>query len=210
MDKTVFFFSCVRYPVPRYGNKFSAVANNPDLLLANVRCSRFLKNLSIPLKMLLPNSSSVYMTMIFSPLTSDPPFSSVYTDPGMVLDIYNGPGTPLSSPSIRSSYVNDSDDEDDHNHRVVPHWQSYRHLLESHGYHLDTCKDVRQFYLKYWESRNIKQSVESCAGYRSACREGRDEDELCKDEGLVSPCSTYRVPLSGLPSSILDLGIEKR
>ena len=89
------------------------------------------------------------------------------------------------------SYSSDDDsdedeDEDEYNFRVAPYWQAYRHLFESHGYHLDTCKDVRQFYLRYWETRNIQQSIQSCAGYRSACREGREDNELCKDEGLVS------------------------
>ncbi|KAF9647589.1 hypothetical protein BDM02DRAFT_3074422, partial [Thelephora ganbajun] len=78
----------------------------------------------------------------------------------------------------------EDEDEDEYNLRVVPHWQAYRHLFESHGYHLDTCKDVRQFYLRYWENRNIQRSIQSCAGYKSASREGRDDNELCKDEGL--------------------------
>ena len=107
------------------------------------------------------------------------------------------------SRSTSSSYASsddDSDDEDEderNNVRVAPHWESYRHLFESHGYHLDTCKDVRQFYLRYWETRNIQQSIQSCAGYNSACREDRDENELCKDEGLVSPLLILPPPSSG-------------
>lgn len=137
------------------------------------------------------------MTIAFSPLSSDPPFPSTSVD--IQLDVFDHDCIPssspfASSPSTSSDDDSDSEDEDDEdedddgNHRVAPHWQSYRHLIESRGYHLDTCKDVRQFYLRYWEARNIQHKIESCAGYRSACRE---DNELCKDEGLVStslPC----------------------
>ena len=111
------------------------------------------------------------------------------------VDVFHHACTRSPSPSTPSPYVSSDDDsdedevedEDEHNLRVAPYWQAYRHLFESHGYHLDTCKDVRQFYLRYWETRNIQQSIQSCAGYNSACREDRDDNELCKDEGLVSP-----------------------
>lgn len=141
------------------------------------------------------------MTVTCSPLSSDPSFPSADID----VDVFGRDCNYSPSPPPSSSYASsdgdtsddDSDDEDEHNFRVAPHWQAYRHLFESRGYHLDTCKDVRQFYLRYWETRNIQQSIQSCAGYRSACREGRDDNELCKDEGLVSffhwshstPCS---------------------
>jgi hypothetical protein len=123
------------------------------------------------------------MTIACSPLCTSP--SSL---PAKMFDYDRtrspSPSTPSSYPSSDDS---DDEDEDEHNLRAAPHWQTYRHLFESHGYHLDTCKDVRQFYLRYWETRNIQQSIRSCAGYNSACREDRDENELCKDEGLVSP-----------------------
>ena len=139
--------------------------------------------------MLLPST----MNMTCSMLCLDPPLPSA----GMDVDIFDYDCNRSASSSYASSDDDDSDDEDEdeHNDRVAPHWQAYRHLFESHGYHLDTCKDVRQFYLRYWETRNIQQSIQSCAGYNSACREDRDENELCKDEGLVSPLlhsSPYR------------------
>ena len=123
------------------------------------------------------------MSATCSLLLFDPPS----TDAGV--DLFDYDCNPLPSPSTPSSYAqsdDDSDDEDEeeHNIRVAPYWQAHRHLFESHGYHLDTCKDVRQFYLRYWETRNIQQSIQSCAGYKSACRE--DDNELCKDESLVS------------------------
>ena len=137
------------------------------------------------------------MAIACSPLTPDPPFLS--TSAETVLGVLDH-DLPSPSPSAYypyPSYDNDSDsegeddeDDDDRNHRVTPHWPSYRHLFESRGYHLDTCNDVRQFYLRYWETGSIQHNVESCAGYRSACREGRDGNELCKDEGLVSPYLT--------------------
>lgn len=129
------------------------------------------------------------MTVSGFPLTSDPPFSSTTIDIGAGRFDYDP--TPIAfspnvSPGDYSDEEDEEEDEDEHNHRVAPHWESYRHLLESRGYHLDTCRDVRRFYLHYWKTRNIQQSLESCAGYRSACREGRHDNELCKDEGLVS------------------------
>ena len=132
------------------------------------------------------------MTVTCSPLTSDPPFSLASARIALEVFEYDYirslPST-ASSPYISSdddSNGEDEEDEDEHNHRIAPHWQAYRHLFESHGYHLDTCKDVRQFYLHYWETRNIQRSIQSCAGYQSACRENRDDNELCRDEGLVS------------------------
>ncbi|KAF9780483.1 hypothetical protein BJ322DRAFT_295661 [Thelephora terrestris] len=123
------------------------------------------------------------MTVTCFPLTSDPPLSSASAD----LDIGVFDRAPSPSPSTSASYDDDSDedeDEEERNHRVAPCWQSYRQLFESHGYHLDTCKDVRQFYINYWEARNVQHSLETYAGYRSARREDRDENELCRDEGL--------------------------
>lgn len=129
------------------------------------------------------------MTITRSPLTSDPPFSSVSTNTDV--DVFDRDFAPPPSPSTSSPYLSSDDssddedeDEDELDHHVAPRWQTYRHLFESRGYHLDTCKDVRQFYLHYWETRKIQQSIESCAGYRSACREDRGDNELCKDEGL--------------------------
>lgn len=112
------------------------------------------------------------------------------TDIGVDLfdcDCIHSPSSTSSSSAPSDDDSDEDEDEDEHNLRVAPHWQAYRNLFESHGYHLDTCKDVRQFYLRYWETRNIQQSIQSCAGYKSACREDRDDNELCRDEGLVSP-----------------------
>lgn len=140
------------------------------------------------------------MTVTCFPLTSDPPFShaSADIDTG-VLARNRAPSPSPSTFTSCDSHDDDSDEEDEdeeeHNHRVAPHWPSYRHLFESCGYHLDTCKDVRQFYLNYWEARNFQQSIETFAGYRSACREDRSENELCKDEGLVSSRPTGALSL---------------
>jgi len=129
--------------------------------------------------MLLPTT----MNLTCSLLCLDPPLPSADID----IDAFDYDCSRSTSPSYASSDDDsDDEDEDEHNVRVAPHWEAYRHLFESHGYHLDTCKDVRQFYLRYWETRNIQQSIQSCAGYNSACREDRDDNELCKDEGLVS------------------------
>lgn len=131
------------------------------------------------------------MTISDFPLTSDPPFSSTTIDIDVgpfdydpMLSPSPTPFSPYASAGGDSDKEDEEEDEDEHNHRVAPHWESYRHLFESRGYRLDTCRDVRRFYLHYWKTRNIQQSIESCAGYRAACREGRGDNELCKDEGL--------------------------
>lgn len=129
------------------------------------------------------------MTVTCSPLSSDPSFLSARIGPDTSSHNLNRSSSPPVSapyPSSDDDSDGEDEDEDDYNLRVVPHWQIYRHLFESYGYHLDTCKDVRQFYLRYWETRNIQQSIQSCAGYRSACGEDRNDNDLCKDEGLVS------------------------
>lgn len=79
-----------------------------------------------------------------------------------------------------------SEDDDSRDSRVVPVWDRYRCFFEQCGYHLDTCRDVKQFYIRYWESRNLLNSLimNSCRGYSSAMKGA--EDELCKDAGLVS------------------------
>lgn len=80
------------------------------------------------------------------------------------------------------------DDDDSINTRITPYWPNYRGLIESRGYHLDTYRDVREFYKRYWE--RLKSSGESeyedlqyGQGYLRACN-GCDDD-LCKDAGLV-------------------------
>ena len=131
------------------------------------------------------------MTVTCSPLSSDPSFPSARIDSGAFRHNFDRSSSPLAStshpPSDDDSDDEDEDeDEDDYNLRVVPNWPVYCRLFESYGYHLDTYKDVRQFYLRYWETRNIQQNIQSCAGYRSACGEDRNDNDLCKDEGLVS------------------------
>ena len=146
--------------------------------------------------------------MACSPLSSDPSFpSAAIRIDAFSHDCTRSPSSTTSSLDPSSDDDDDDsdndesdEDEDEFNVRVAPHWQAYRYLFESRGYHLDTCKDVRQFYLRYWETGNIQQSTQSCAGYGSACREGRDDNDLCKDEGLVSffivgPTSFFLSPL---------------
>lgn len=88
-----------------------------------------------------------------------------------------------------SDYGSDtsSEDEDIRDCRVIPVWDRYRCFFERCGYHLDTCRDVKQFYLRYWASRNIPGPLKDSLGYSLAMRGA--ENELCKDAGLVSPFS---------------------
>lgn len=70
-------------------------------------------------------------------------------------------------------------DDDQTNSRLDPHWSKYRNIFECHGYHLETVRDVKDYYRDY--------DVESCRmspAYRRACAL-QDDNALCKDPGLV-------------------------
>lgn len=91
----------------------------------------------------------------------------------------------LLSPSSSTSSLDI--DEDDVNVRMAPNWCAYRHALERRGVRLDTCRDVKQWYQDYWESlvsqgHHVSRDL---PGYARACSIP-DENELCKDAGLVS------------------------
>ncbi|KAH9926200.1 kinase-like domain-containing protein [Fomitopsis serialis] len=84
-----------------------------------------------------------------------------------------------------STPPSDEDDEDDVNHRIRPNWCGYRHIFQCRGFRLDTCRDVKQLYQRYWESLtsqgcNVSKDL---PGYLRACS-GRSDDELCPDVGL--------------------------
>lgn len=76
-------------------------------------------------------------------------------------------------------------DEEDYNVRMAPNWCAYRHMIERNGFRLDTCRDVKLWYQNYWETLVAQgESIsKDYPGYRRAC--SADENELCKDVGLV-------------------------
>ena len=89
-------------------------------------------------------------------------------------------------------------DEEDVNIRMSPNWCAYRHLIESHGFRLDTCRDVKLWYQQYWDNLTSQghKVTRDLPGYTRACNGGGD-NELCKDAGLVShvgfvSCLKYR------------------
>lgn len=90
------------------------------------------------------------------------------------------------SDSLLSGSSCSSVDDDEVNIRVSPNWCNYRRLIESRGFRLDTFRDVKQFYQHYWDTQRAKGHyvTKDCPGYIRACS-GLDEDELCKDAGLV-------------------------
>ena len=224
--QTVLFFSGVTCHTPRYRNEFSAVSKSPPPLFSLVYtlagaigrlsiAKRSLISQSVPNACFHPRSPAplllaARMTVTCSPLSSNPPFPSA----GIKLDVFGHDCNYLPSTVTSDDDDSDDEDEDECNVRVAPHWQAYRHLFESRGYHLDTCKDVRQFYLRYWETGDIQHEIQSLAGYRSASREGRDDNELCKDEGLVSffspppvsPLVVWYLTTTGLLATVLVLG----
>ena len=78
-------------------------------------------------------------------------------------------------------------DEDDVNTKVAPNWCAYRLVIERRGTRLDTCADVKRWYQDYWASLSSQgyKVTKDLPGYARACSIG-DENELCKDAGLVS------------------------
>ena len=58
----------------------------------------------------------------------------------------------------------DEEDEEAINARRSPYWPRYRYFMISHGYRLDTCRDVKKFYEDYWERRR-----------RAPCRSAQDK-----------------------------------
>lgn len=86
-----------------------------------------------------------------------------------------------------TSSGDESFDDDDINTRRAPNWCAYRHVLERRGFRLDTCRDVKQWYQKYWEGLldRGQDVTRDLPGYNRACSI-KDENELCKDAGLVS------------------------
>lgn len=72
--------------------------------------------------------------------------------------------------------------------RLIPYWPAYRDLLQREGYALDTFKDVKEFYHRHWEKGCHPADL---LGYKRACQ-GTNENDLCKDAGLVRSPSCSR------------------
>ncbi|TFK55051.1 kinase-like protein [Heliocybe sulcata] len=86
----------------------------------------------------------------------------------------------LSSPGTSHSF-----DEDEVNSRTTPYWPKYQVLLELKGIHLDTHRDVQEFYQQHCakqEPDNVHE-ITCQAGYINAFR-CNDSDALCPDPGL--------------------------
>lgn len=83
----------------------------------------------------------------------------------------------------------DDEDDDERNARVTPFWPRYRAIIEQRGFHLDTFRDVKEFYERYWEGRRLADfdsARHAVGGYTRACRGmGDDDNALCRDAGLV-------------------------
>ncbi|KAI9070383.1 hypothetical protein FKP32DRAFT_1558061 [Trametes sanguinea] len=87
--------------------------------------------------------------------------------------------------SSYSSTSQSSVDEDACNMRLTPYWCEYRCIIASRGFRLDTYRDVKQWYHDYAASLGPdgRALLRELPGYARACR-GRDENELCRDDGL--------------------------
>jgi hypothetical protein len=85
------------------------------------------------------------------------------------------PDSDSDSGSDSTTSTSSSIDEDHVNSRLTPYWPAYRYVMESRGFRLDTVHDVKEFYRCH--GRHLP-------GYSRACR-NIDDDQLCRDDGLV-------------------------
>ncbi|KAJ3779279.1 kinase-like domain-containing protein [Lentinula raphanica] len=76
----------------------------------------------------------------------------------------------ISCPSPLSS--ESSFDEDEVNYRVKPYWPKYRSIIKSHGFQLETVRDVKEYYKHIGKPRLAEQL------------RNLEEDKLCPDAGL--------------------------
>ncbi|PCH38059.1 kinase-like protein [Wolfiporia cocos MD-104 SS10] len=91
-----------------------------------------------------------------------------------------------SDSTATSSSSDSSFDEDAVNARLSPNWCCYRAIIGKWGFRLDTCRDVKRFYQRYWDglvAQGCTISESDWPGYLRACNGGGDDD-LCKDAGL--------------------------
>jgi len=92
-------------------------------------------------------------------------------------DDFVRPPSPCSSES--------SFDEEEVNQRITPHWPDYRDLLQCHGFHLDTFRDVREFYKKRRQEGACTTIDPLANAYGFRCKgEILNDDSLCPDAGL--------------------------
>lgn len=88
-----------------------------------------------------------------------------------------------------------SSDDDQTNTRLDPNWSKYRNIFECHGYHLETVRDVKDYYRHHdMDERRMSPA------YRRA-RALQDDDALCNDPGLVRP--TLAIGVSSFQGSCL-------
>ncbi|EMD38399.1 hypothetical protein CERSUDRAFT_49176 [Gelatoporia subvermispora B] len=87
--------------------------------------------------------------------------------------------------SLLSTSSASSLDEEAVNGRVRPDWCTFRDVIESRGFRLDTFRDVKQYYQYYCETLGYldPENAQKLPGYARA-REGLDDNDLCKDLGL--------------------------
>ncbi|KAF5358348.1 hypothetical protein D9756_001548 [Leucocoprinus leucothites] len=88
------------------------------------------------------------------------------------------------SDSSSHSPSESSFDEEEVNQRIFPFWPRYRTLIRSRGFHLDTVRDVRDF---YDECRRLGQTPRPIP---AGIDKERGDDALCPDEGL--PANLFR------------------
>ncbi|KAJ4487927.1 kinase-like domain-containing protein [Lentinula aciculospora] len=77
------------------------------------------------------------------------------------------PDISCSPPSSESSF-----DEDEVNYRVKPYWPKYRSILKHRGFHLETVRDVMDYYKFIGMPKQSERF------------KGLEEDTLCPDAGL--------------------------
>lgn len=169
------------------------------------------------------SSSSSSSASLFSSSLRSSPQSDIFKRNSLELDVPSDRHTTSDDDgSDSSSSTSEDDDDDDYNKRLItPCWEAHRQLLQRRGFRLDTYRDVKKFYERYWadaaeagqNSSTGSQCPKACrncnalvkkdcspradigtaAGYVRACKGGREGCE--GEDGLCRDAGLVRVYL---------------
>lgn len=109
-------------------------------------------------------------------------------------------------PPSPSSCSDSSIDEDELNCRMKPFWPKYQATFKRRGFHLDTIKDVKQFYNQRNQDTPSNCFVFPKKFHQDAIQD--DDDSLCPDAGLVCASSHVVILTSSSATSSLTIYSE--
>lgn len=134
------------------------------------------------------SSSSSTQNSLFSSSARSTPSSDIFKKDALELDEDDRNAT-SSEGSVSDEEDSSEDDDDEYNKRcVTPCWESHRRLLEKRGFRLDTFKDVKKFYERYWADTSVSEpccSSGACAG--GGCRDRWNDNAIQGVDPLPIP-----------------------